>query len=211
MKIIDAQKIYREQRQTLTDQRNALIKRRDELEKRAAATPNGSELFSEEAATLELSIKDVNEKFDKNQEVLDKLAEKYAAVWNSEVAKQQADAMEEMAVDMVKIMEVARRIADGAIVPGKDEQKLMEYSMELYMAAKNMAAMKAAGERDKYDSLWDDDEEKQEYDPQGKAENADAGMDLPDTSVSGAPIADIPAADVSAAAPAAAAVPDVSV
>jgi len=41
------------------------------------------------------------------------------------------EALEEAAVDLAKIMEVARRIAKGAKVPSSDERKLMEYSMEL--------------------------------------------------------------------------------
>lgn len=181
MKISEAQKIYREQRQLLVDQRRALIKQRDELQKKCAYTENGKELFSEEAATLELSINEVTKKFDENQEILDKLAEKHAAVWNAEVAKQQGDVMQKAAVDMVKIMEVARRISRGARVPATDEQKLMDYSMELYMSAKNLAVMNLSKKKEEYDSLWDDEEEpEQEYDPQGKADNADAGMDLPE-------------------------------
>lgn len=183
MKIPEAQKIYRANRHELIDQRKLLIKQRDELERKKRVTPNGSELFSEEAATLELSINEVNKKFDDNQEILDKLGEQYAAVWNSEVAKQQADAMEKAGIDMSKIMEVARRIADGAKVPAKDEEKLMEFSMELYMAAKNMAAMNADKDEE-YDSLWEDEEEDgQEYDPKGKADNAEVSMDLPEISV----------------------------
>lgn len=183
MKISEAQKIYREERQNLIDQRNTLIKQRDELRKKSSfGTEEDKKLFSEEAATLELSINEVSKKFDKNQEVLDKLAEQYAAVWNAEVARQQSDVMEDEAVNMAKIMEVARRIARGAKVPAKDEQKLMDYSMELYMAAKNMAIMNASN-KEKYDSLWDDEDEEQEvYDPEGKAENAQVSIDLPEIS-----------------------------
>lgn len=183
MKIGEAQKIYREERQDLIDQRKALIKQRDELRKKSSfGTQEDKKLFSEEAATLELSINEVNKKFDRNQEVLDKLAEQYAAVWNAEVARQQSDVMEDEAVNMAKIMEVARRIARGAKVPAKDEQKLMDYSMELYMAAKNMAIMNASN-KEKYDSLWDDEDEEQEvYDPEGKAENAQVSIDLPEIS-----------------------------
>lgn len=183
MKIGEAQKIYREERQDLIDQRKALIKQRDELRKKSSfGTQEDKKLFSEEAATLELSINEVNKKFDKNQEVLDKLAEQYAAVWNAEVARQQSDVMEDEAVNMAKIMEVARRIARGAKVPAKDEQKLMDYSMELYMAAKNMTIMNASN-KEKYDSLWDDEDEEQEvYDPEGKAENAQVSIDLPEIS-----------------------------
>ena len=183
MKIGEAQKIYRAERQNLIDQRKALIQQRDDMKKRSRyGTDDEKKLFSEEAATLELSINEVNKKFDQNQEILDKLTEQYAAVWNAEVARQQSDVMEDAAVDMAKIMEVARRIAKGARVPARDEQKLMDYSMELYMASKNMAIMNASN-KEKYDSLWDDDEEEQEeYDPEGMAENAQVSIDLPDIS-----------------------------
>ena len=75
-----------------------------------------------------------------------------------EVAKQQGEAMEESMIDLGKIMEVARRIMKGGIVPPQDEQKLMEYSMELYQAAKNMAALIEHREREEYDSLWEEAE-----------------------------------------------------
>jgi len=91
-----------------------------------------------------------------------------------EVAKQQGEAMEEYAVDLAKIMEVARRIMKGGIVPPTDEQKLMEYSMELYQAAKNIGAL-VKKEKEEYESLWEDDEEKTvAEDPTEIADNAEA-------------------------------------
>lgn len=184
MKISEAQQIYRGNRKMLIEQRRALIRQREDLSKRTPGTEEEKKIFAEEAATLELSINEVNKKFDKNQEILDKLTEQYAAVWNAEVSRQQGDAMQDEAIELGKIMTVFRRIANGAIVPGKDEQKLMEYSMEMYMAAKNLASMKEAAKREKYDSLWEEDQkEEEEYDPQGKAENAEAGVELPDISV----------------------------
>ena len=152
------------------------------LERKMNTTVNGKELFAEEAATLELSIYANEEKFEENRKVLDRLAEQKCAVWNAEVCRQQSDAMEEYALDMAKIMEVARRISDGGKVPASDEQKLMDYSMELYMSAKNAAMMKELEEKRKeYDSLWEDeDEEQAEYDPQGKAENSEVDIALPE-------------------------------
>lgn len=185
MKISEAQEKYRLQRQALLNQRKQLIKKRDELQKKVPATEEEKAYFSEVAATLELSIKEVNQKFDENQMALDQLAEQHAAVWNAEVSKQQGDALQEAAMEVGKIMAVFRRIASGAIVPGKDEQKLMEYSMEMYKAAKNLATMRIMEEkRKKYDSLWkDEDEAKEEYDPQGKADNAEASVDLPEIEI----------------------------
>lgn len=188
MKIGEAQKIYQGQRAELLAQKRKLLKQKDELEKKTNATVNGKELFANEAATLELSIDRVTEQFDKNQEVLDNLSEQHALVWNTEVARQQKDAAQDAALELAKIMEVARRIARGAKVPGKDEQKLMEYSMELYMASKNAAMLKELEEerREKYDSLWEDDDnaKQEEYDPQGKADNAEVSVDLPEIDMS---------------------------
>ena len=62
-------------------------------------------------------------------------------VWNAEVSRQQSDVMQEKSDDMAKIMEVARRIGKGAKVPASDEKKLMDYSMEVYLAAKNLAML----------------------------------------------------------------------
>lgn len=182
MRLVEAQQAYRAQRQELIDQRRELLNRRKALERKMNTTVNGQELFAEEAATLELSIDANREKFDENVKILDKLAEQEVAVWNAEASRQQADAMSDYAIDLAKIMEVARRISNGGKVPAGDEQKLMDYSMELYMAAKNAAMMNELKEkREKYDSLWDDeDEEQTEYDPRGKAENSEVDIALPE-------------------------------
>ena len=181
MRLIEAQQAYRIQRQELIDQRRELLNRQKTLERKMNITEGGRELFAEEAATLELSINANKEKFEQNLRVLDSLAEQEALVWNAEVCRQQSDAMSDYAVDMAKIMEVARRISSGGRVPATDEQKLMEYSMELYMSAKNMAMLKELEEKRKqYDSLWDEEEKQVEYDPQGKAENAEVDIALPE-------------------------------
>ena len=112
MSLIEAQQAYRAQRQDIIDQRKELLKRQKALERKMNTTVNGQELFAEEAATLELSINANKEKFDENMKVLDKLAEQEAVVWNAEVSRQQADVMEDAAIEEAKIMEVARRIPE---------------------------------------------------------------------------------------------------
>lgn len=182
MRLIEAQQAYRAQRQELIDQRRELLKRQKALERKMNVTVNGKELFAEEAATLELSINANREKFDENLEVLDRLAEQECAVWNAEVCRQQTDVMSDAAMDMAKIMEVARRISTGGRVPASDERKLMDYSMELYMSAKNLAMLKEMEKKRKeYDSLWEDEDgEQTEYDPRGKAENSEVDIALPE-------------------------------
>lgn len=184
MKVAEAQKLYRAQRATIIDRRRKLVKKKEELDKKVKTTFDSEkrEIYANEAATLELSIGALNEKFDENQEVLDRLTNQYVSVFNAEVSKQQKDAMEDAAVEMSKIMETARRIGKGARVPATDEKKVMEYSMDLYLAAKNLAMLNKMNQKkkEKYDSLWGDEEEKKEYDPEGKAENADTSVGAPE-------------------------------
>lgn len=181
MKISEAQAKYRAYRQNLIDQNKRLMKERDTA--KAQFTLTGDTKFSEQAAILELSIEETNSKFEENQKVLDSLTEQYAAVWNMEVAKQQADTADESGKDFEKIMTVARRIANGDRVPYSDEKKLMEFNSELYQLAKNAQMLKQTREPKKYKSLWEEKEEVASYDPEEKAENAQAQGELPDISI----------------------------
>ena len=53
--------------------------------------------------------------------------------------------------------------------------------MDMYQVAKNVGAMARLEKREKYESLWKDDEEKKDYDdPREVAENADAGLGAPE-------------------------------
>lgn len=184
MKIGEAQKLYRAQRASLLEQKQKLLKKKEDLEKKVNITPDGKEIYANEAARLELTLDAVTQRFDENQEVLDRLVEERVLVWNAEVSRQQSDVMQEKSDDMAKIMEVARRIGKGAKVPASDEKKLMDYSMEVYLAAKNLAMLNERKKREKYKSLWEDedDRQRQEYDPQEKAENAETSVGPPDTS-----------------------------
>ena len=128
---------------------------------------------------LELTLEALDEKQEEYQDYLSRLSETYCAYWNAAVADQQADASAEYAADMAKIMEVARRIMRGDIVPACDEKKLMEYNQEMYQTAKNVGAMVRRQKREKYDSLWGDEEEKTYADPKEAAENASAPTDGP--------------------------------
>lgn len=62
--------------------------------------------------------------------------------------------------DLAKIMETARRIANGDKVPYKDEKKLMEYSMKLYQTAKAAAIVNANKKHKKYKSMFKDEDNK---------------------------------------------------
>lgn len=181
MKIGEARQIYSGQIRVYQEQKVALAKQKQELEKKMNATADGKELFAKEAAVLELTYNAVSEKQAEYQNYMDKLMMQWTALANAEVSKQQGEAMEDYVDDMGKIMEVARRLMKGDIVPATDEKKLMEYSMELYQSAKSIGAMKKLEEREEHESLWKDEEEPTENpDPMEVADNKTVFSDGPD-------------------------------
>ena len=181
MKIAEARQLYSSQIRAYQEQKSALSKQKQELERKMNTTPDGKAVYANEAAILELTLKAVDEKQTEYQKYMEKLSEQWAATANMISAEQQGEAMEDYVTDMGKIMEVARRLMRGAIVPGSDERKLMEYSMELYQAAKNMGAMVRQKKREEYDSLWDEDEAPAEYeDPMEVADNTEAFAEGPE-------------------------------
>lgn len=181
MKIVEVRQQYSAKLKEYQEQKLLLARQKAELEKKSNAVPGGKELYAEEAAILELSYNAVSEKYDEYHKYMEQINMLHTGIANAEVAKQQGEAMEEYATDMVKIMEVARRIARGAKVPASDQKKLMEYSMELYMSAKNMAMMAKQKDKEEYDSLWDDEEEPGEtVDPMEKADNTEVNLAGPE-------------------------------
>lgn len=159
MTIKEVRQTYGAQIKSYHEQQIALQKQKKELERKINTTPDGKNIYANEAAVLELTIQAVDEKQSEYRAYMEKVTEQWVAVANMEVAKQQGEAMEEYAIDMGKIMEVARRLMKGGIVPPTDEKKLMEYSMELYQAAKNIGALAKEKDKEEYDSLWGEKEE----------------------------------------------------
>ena len=81
MKIIEAQKIYLANRSALVEQKKTLTSQRDKAKKMAELT--GDSAYSDEAASLELTLKETEDKFLKNQDILDNLAEQHCNVANA--------------------------------------------------------------------------------------------------------------------------------
>lgn len=174
MKIDEARRLYNVQIKSYHQQLLALARQKQELESKMNTTVDGKTIYTKEAASLELTIDAVNAKQTEYKDYMEKLLKQWSATANMISAEQQGDAMAEYAEDMGKIMEVARRIMKGAIVPATDEKRLMEFSMEMYQAAKSMGAMAKQREKEEYDSLWKDEEEKEYEDPIETANNTEA-------------------------------------
>lgn len=77
-------------------------------------------------------------------------------------AERAADALAEENKKLRQAMEISRRISKGGRVPPQDEQFLLEFSPEMYMAAK-MAALLAEKHK-KHDSALEGEAEPKEYD-----------------------------------------------
>ncbi len=179
MKISEARQTYRTQIKAYNEQYHLLSKQKKELEEKMNAEQDGHIIYANEAATLELTMEKVDEKRNEYQEYMDKIMEQWTAIANMEAAKQQGEAMGEYVEDLGKIMEVARRLMKGGIVPPEDEKKLMEYSTELYQAAKNMGALMRQKEREEYDSLWEEEEKDAPEDPTEIADNTECAISGP--------------------------------
>lgn len=183
MKIGDAKPIYYANRKELVDQMRSLSKHKEEAEKKYKLT--GESAFSEQAATLELSLDATKQAFEENQKVIDSLMEQWTNVSNMESSKQQGEAMKEIAADLGKIMTVFRRLAHGDTVPQTDEKKLMEYDDKMYQMAKNMQilAQQMEKERKKHKSLWEDEDKEAPEDPMEIADNTEYAGELPDIEI----------------------------
>ncbi len=150
MKIKEARQMYTPVINDLWERKLGLLRQQKENEKRGDTEAN-------EAVQLELSK--VSEQYDKVADYMEQLLAYQTCVHNSLVAKQQGEALQDAAKEQAKCMEIARRIAQGAKVPPQDEQRLMRFSPEMYMAAKEAALMNERKSDKEYDSLWDDEDE----------------------------------------------------
>lgn len=150
MKIRDAKQAYAAHRHELWQKREALAKVLKEQEQHPLTSA-----FDRVELSRELSLLDAQ--YDAVDKALTGITATESKIFGEECNRRQADTMAKAAEDMVKIMEVYRRIASGAKVPSKDEKKLMDYDFKLYMAAKQ-AALLAQRNEEEYDSLWEDEE-----------------------------------------------------
>lgn len=120
-------------------------------------------------------LEEMYNKFLKMQENANKM---YAAKCDEQAGKSQAEAVEKQLMNQSKAIETARRISKGGTVPPKDEQELMNFSKEMYTMAKQSAML--AKEHKKYEkSLYEDEEEPQNFDEDIENEKYDVIMEVP--------------------------------
>lgn len=153
MKITNVKQFY-------STQLNLLQTRKQELKKQLEDLPAYGQNFDRADISRELRL--VSENYDQIRSGLDQLQLKEITAQEAEAAKQQVKAIEEAAEELLKCMEIARRIADGDKVPASDERKLLEYDFKMYMSAKNLAMVNQKTDPKEYDSLWKDEEDVQE-------------------------------------------------
>lgn len=205
MKIAEARRAYATQLSAQRSQKAQLQKQKEKLEQEKTNRLSVAGETSGNGVSLELSdeylkrftelqerIDTLTDQIKKNEKSLDDVIEMEVGIANSEVAKQQGDAMEEAAEDMAKCLEIARRISRGDKVPAQDEKKLMDFNMEIYQIAKNMAVMNMNKKHKEWESLWEDEEEKQEYaDPMETAANTEIDIAMPEGMDAAAPSQEI--------------------
>lgn len=190
MKIGEAQKAYRQQLGLLRGQRSDFVKQQKENrqkmeEARKKSEEQGvtfefSEAYLEREKELQEKIDELSGQIKKDEKTLDELIEQEVGIFNSVASKQQADAMKEYGEEMAKCLEIARRISRGDKVPAQDEKKLMDFNMDIYKMAKEMAAMNMEGEHEEWDSLWGEEAEKEYEDPFEASQNAETDVEMPE-------------------------------
>ena len=190
MKIGEAQKAYRQQLNLLRGQKRDFVNQREENRKKMEEAKKKSE---EQGVTFEFSEaylereKELQEKIDelsgqikKDEKTLDDLINQEVGIFNSIVSEQQADAMKEYGEEMAKCLEIARRISRGDHVPAQDEKKLMDFNMDIYKMAKEMAAVNMDKDAKEWESLWGEEEEKEYEDPFEASQNAETNVEMPE-------------------------------
>lgn len=179
MKIKDAKQLYAAQRSELWKKSENLTKL---LEKQGASP---AQSFDRLELSRELS--ETNAQYNAVDRALSQITAMESAIFGGECTRQQNEVRSKMAEDTAKVMEVYRRIASGAKVPAKDQQKLMDYDFKLYIAAKQAALMAQQSDKE-YDSLWEDEEETEaQSTPEEVAGNSEISVPDPSTVAAEAP------------------------
>lgn len=149
MKISEASKIYSAKLSEINEQRKAL-------------EDGKIEMTDDEVKALGKAIDRIEIKRDNASKTMEGINTQKTFLQEAENSKRAGEAAAKQAENYSKCLEVARRIARGDKVPLKDEQKLLEFSSEMYQMAKNMAAIANNEKVKKHKTLWKDEDEDQQ-------------------------------------------------
>lgn len=174
MKISEAKKIYSTQLDALWSRKKELTKILKEDMKGGTDSPNYDRV------ELSKELSEVEEQYSQTQDFMEQLTLRETCIHNAAVAKQQGEAIGKAMDNMMKCLEIARRISSGAKVPSADEKMLMEYSHELYMAAKNLSFMQTQEKQKEYDTLVEEEEQAETKSASEIAGDAEVALELPE-------------------------------
>lgn len=150
MEINSLKRAYSSQMQKLETRRKTL---RNALQAQDGGIPQAFDRVE-----LSAELKQINTECDWLHKLMEDITATEAAIQNSETSGKQFEALTKQAKMLSKMLEIYRRIASGGRVPPQDENALMNYSQELYLAAKMEAAVKKQKDRKEYDSVLEEEE-----------------------------------------------------
>ncbi len=169
MKLVEARQFASNYLNTLSQKKNELTKILEDKNSQYVNDPN----FDKAEITNQIAA--IEKEYDRAQDISDRLSEMDYLIESAERTRQQNEQAAKNTKELLKILEVYRRISKGDKVPFKDEKKLMDYSHKLYAAAKNMALLNQNAEGKKRKSLWKKEDEitKKPADPSDIADNTE--------------------------------------
>lgn len=175
MRIEDAKKAYTAHLDTLQEKKNKLTNLLKDNENASTCPPD----FDRVEISRELS--EIDAEYKAAQKVMDNILSTENIIYTSTSAIQQGEAAVEGIKELGRLLTIYRRIASGAKVPSNDEYKLMEFSHELYFAAKAAASLNQNNDEE-YDSLWKNEKRSadNEKSPEDIAANSQVAVPTPE-------------------------------
>ncbi len=176
--INDAITTYGKQIRKYTIRMSEVRHEKETLEKLMEEEPEKAGVLKEDYDRLELSYQTLSKKHKEYSDYTAMVTELQASLQNIQAAKNETDAYAKESEEMSKCMQVAIRYGRGDRVPAKDLKKLMEKFPELYTMAEQMRMMSKKTNK-KHKSLWEDEDEKPEDQPDiGETEAPDGAPEI---------------------------------
>lgn len=147
VRIIDAKNAYSAHLADLQEKKDTLT---DLLHKDGAFSGT---LPDHDRLEISRELSEIEKEYNAVQKAMDGIAGLHSLIQKSAELRQNSEEAMEGAKELGKVLAIYRRIASGAKVPPYDERKLLEFSKELYFAAK-AAAILNPDEDKEYDTLW---------------------------------------------------------